>query len=174
MQPSPTETWHQTVGRGKGMNEGKGREEEEPGIKLLPMPGRLASSARGGGPVCPASLWGRTNRERLGPEACGREGARSECVPGFLFHLYNQSTQQFAARHPQEKNPFSVEVNGPAQINGSVGVPSMHHRETPTCSSQSPAPHRASLHLLLLLPRLFLSTGQQKALSAHPNAEARP
>lgn len=38
------------------MNEGKGREEEEPGIKLLPVPGLLASSAWGGGPVCQASL----------------------------------------------------------------------------------------------------------------------
>lgn len=32
-----------------------------------------------------------------------------------------QSTQQFAARHPWKK-PFSVEVNGPAQINGRVWV----------------------------------------------------
>lgn len=57
-----------------------------------------------------------------------RERGREACLD--FFHR-----KQFTARYPQEKKkPFSVGVNDPAQINGSVGVPS-HHRETRTCSS---------------------------------------
>lgn len=50
------------------MNEGEGkREEEESGIKLLPMPGLLASSAKHGGVYGGGMGWG---------------GVGESCLPG--------------------------------------------------------------------------------------------
>lgn len=64
----------------------------------------------------------------LGPEVGwpralrGKRGRGGNFLAGFSFICTaSQSTQQFAARHPWKK-PFSVEVNGPAQINGSAWV----------------------------------------------------
>lgn len=86
-------------------------------------------TGKGGGCVCPRSLWGQRKLGRGGwglrsaqrPEGGERERGGS-VLAGFSFICAaRQSTQQFAARHPWKK-PFSVEVNGPAQINGSVWV----------------------------------------------------
>lgn len=152
------------------MKEGGGR-EEEPGIKLLPMPGLLASSApcEGGGvegvcggPVCQASPWGRANGARLGTEACRGEGARREACLSFSF-IYTATLPSNLLLDIPRKKPFSVEVNGPAQINGSVWVSPGAPQGDPQLAPPSLQPHPAALHLPLLL-----STKTCKPLSIPP------
>lgn len=129
MHPSPTETWHQTTqGGGRERMKAKGGRRRSLGSSCSQCQACWPPQ-HGAGVLSARQAWGRANWERLGPEACGGEGARKGSMPGFPSHRRGS----LLPGNPR-KRPFSVEVNDPAQINGSVGVPS-HHRETPTCSS---------------------------------------
>lgn len=122
---------------------------------MLPMPGLLASLARGEGPVCQASLWDRTNWAMLEPEARGeREYVGEDACLGFSF-IYTASN--LPPGHLPRKKPFSVEVNGPAQINGSVWVSPQRAPGRPLLAPPCLQPHTGQLHKPpCFLPRLFL------------------
>lgn len=159
------------------------REEEEEEVRggagaQDPVVHARPTSKGCGGCVCPSGLWGQRKpgggwglrSPGRGPAPWRGEGAAFWRVS--FICAARQSTQQFAARHAWKK-PFSVEVNGPAQINGSVWV-SLHvkkapesplgaltwHSRIPACSPLPVAPQSlpALIQLLLTAPGLSLST----------------
>lgn len=106
----------------------------------------------------------------------GREGVRRGSKPGFSF-IYTASLPSNLLPDIPRKKPFSVEVNGPAQINGSVWVSPQRTTGRSLLAPPCLQPHTGRLYTAPspLLPRLSMSTKPRnlssRPLRTLPNAE---